>query len=294
MKNILLLSTVLTALLLASCSKEGSFEDPTRPPGTVDTTGGGTGGGGTTPTGNQLYRIGTKVVGTTDSITTDYGYNAAGFLTRFAQGGTLAGTAITAEVRYVRNAANIITQSITKSNAFAQLGFDSVVAQIYYDAATARYTHAVGRIYPLALAQSDSAVFAYTAGKVSSLISYHNDGSGYEPDTKEEYSYTGANLMQIKNYIYDDGSASWELEKTTTSQFDSRINPTSFPADAPVMSLFNFYSANNTTKLTVLEAVVGQPEESTNIYTYNAANRPLTAVSSTSGVVTSESRYYYR
>jgi len=282
-----LLTAFAIVLLFASCQKEGSFEDPTRTPG------GGTSGGGTTNS-NRLVRIGIRLG--TDSITTNFGYNASGSLVSFIQSGTVTGIPITAEAKYVRNAANIITSTVVKNEALAQFGLDSVEAFHTYDPANARYKHSISRITIFGETETDSIVFVYNAGKLAEAIDYYDEGtgSGYVPLTKETYAYSGSNLSQIKSYSYNDQTRSYDLDETINYEFDTKLNPMQFAAvDAPVTSMRLFYSANNALKTTTVQAGSSTPVVATVAYTYNTNNKPLTAISG-SGTVTSKSTYYYQ
>ena len=283
MKKILAAIAVVT--LFASCEKEGSIEIPGNRPATANN--------GGSSNGNRLYRIGTRFG--SDSITTTYGYNTAGHLITFVQSGTVTGIPITAQVRYVRNAANIITSSIVKNEALAQFGLDSVESFHTYDAANSRYKHSISSITSFGDTETDSIVYVYNAGKLAAAIDYYDDGlgTGYVPLSKEEYTYTGANLTQIKSFYYDDTQNAFVLEETITYEHDLKINPAQFVADASVTSMRLYYSANNTIKATTLQSGTSTPVVGTTIFTYNAANKPITATSG-SGASGSVSTYYYQ
>lgn len=281
-----LLTAFAIVMLFASCQKEGSFEDPTRTPGS------GTNGGSTN--GNRLFRIGSRVG--TDSITTDYSYNSANRLVKFSQTGIVNGIFITADVYYVRNAANIITSNVIKSNALSQFGLDSVEAFHDYDPANTRYKHSITRITTLGETETDSVVFVYNAGKLTAAIDYYDDGTGssYVPYSKEEYAYSGGNLAEIKLSYFNDATNAYELEQTVTYAYDDKTNPVQASADAVVMSMALYYSANNYVKSTTVQAGGGSPDVVNVAYTYTSNNQPKTAISSSSGTVTSSNTYYYQ
>lgn len=278
-----LLTAFAIVMLLASCQKEGSFEDPTRTPGSA-----------ATANSNRLFRIGSRVG--TDSITTDYSYNSAGRLVAFSQKGIFNGIFITADVRFVRNAANIITSNVIKSNALMQFGLDSVEAFHAYDPANAKYKHSITRITTLGETETDSVVFVYNAGKLAAAIDYYDDGTGlgYVPYSKEEYAYNGANLSEIKLSYFNEATNAYELEQTVSYEYDAKPNPTQAPADAVVMGMALFYSANNYVKSTTVQANQPAPTVVTVAYTYNTSNQPQTATSSSGGAVTSRNSYYYQ
>jgi hypothetical protein len=288
MKKIALALTVFVVALTA-CQKEPSFENPNSTPG-----GGSSGGGsGSGTSGTKLVRMGTRTG--TDSITLDFTYNNAGFISRMNYSGTVSGQAFTAQIRLVRNAANIITSLVSTSGFYAAIGVDSIVTNYVYDATASRYKYSVANYTYLGVQSSDSAVYAYdAAGRFVSGISYHNDGTGYEADTKSEYTYTGNNVATEKSYTYN--GSSFDLDESDSyDQYDSKTNPLLFPTDAPVLGITTFYPANNAVKKTVTDYTSGSAvsASATATYTYNTKNFPTYMVSS-DGSSTSTSTYYYQ
>lgn len=288
MPNCVMMKKILIALSciivgLTACQKEPSFEDPNSIPA---------GGGGTI--GTKLVRIGTRVGA--DSVTTDYTYTSANRLNSYSQSGVINGTFITADIRTVRNAASIITSTILKSNVLAQFGLDSIESFHTYDAANSRYKYSITSITVLGTTEVDSVIYNYdAAGKLVSAIDYYDDGSGsgYITYSKDEYTYSGTNLSEIRSYSYDEATSAYILEETVTREFDTKVNPLQFVADAPVLGMNIFYSANNPTKTTT---IVTNPAGTTIrniVYTYSSNNRPSTAVSS-SGTASSTNTYYYQ
>jgi hypothetical protein len=266
-------------LFLGSCSKEVSVENGNNTPGT---------GGGTN--GTNLVRIGYRLG--VDTMTTDYSYNSANFLNGITYSGTVGGHG-GLQTRIVRNASNIITSQVTKGPLFLVMGIDSFVATYAYDAAQSRYRYGVTRFSLLGLPVSDSVVYTYNSNnKLVSGISYYDDGTGYEIDSKEEITYNGSNIATVKQYTHD--GTGFELQTTTTfDQYDTRMNPLQFTADAPVLGMLFFYPANNVVKRTTTDHASGTTESGTIVYTYHTNNRPLKATS-TQGVGTSAATYYYQ
>lgn len=281
----ILIALFATAVVLSACQKEPSFEDPNNIPG---------GGSGGNTASVKLVRIGSRVGA--DTITSNYTYTASGSINSFSQSGVINGSLFTAEIRTVRNASNIITSTILKTNVLAQFGLDSIVNFHTYDAANSRYKYSISRITIFGSTETDSIVYTYdAAGKLASAIDYYDDGSGYAPYSKEEYTYTGANLSTTKSYSYDDVTNAFTLDQTETNEYDTKANPLSFPADAPILGMTVFYPANNSTKTTTVETSPPATTVRNIAYTYTTSNLPATAVSSGgSGAAASVNTYYYQ
>ncbi|HUC80653.1 MAG TPA: hypothetical protein VMR70_07030 [Flavisolibacter sp.] len=278
-----LLTALIACFVLMSCQKEISADNLDNLPG---------GGNGGSPNGTKLVRIGVRTGG--DSITTNFAYNNAGRLTKFSQAGTIGGTLITAQAQYVRNAAEVISKTIIKTNALTQFGLDSIEAFHTYDVANRRYKYSLSPITIAGNTATDSVVYVYTGDKLTSAIDYYDDGSGggYTPYSKEEYSYTGKNISQIKSYTYDESTRTYDLETTVNYEYDLKVNPISFPEDVPAISMLLYYSANNEVKKTVTDHLTGTTDVLTTAITYNNNNRPLSAVASSSGLNTISTYYY--
>lgn len=278
MKKITPFIVGLTALLTA-CQKEADLKDPN----------------GTTAAAVKLVRTGTRTGA--DTVTTDYTYTAANVLSNIRYAGTVNGQALTANVRIVRNASNIITAYEVTSNVYAAIGLNGLVTNYTYDAAAGRYKYGLARYTFGGVAMADSAVFVYDAsGKLASGISYYNDGSGngYVPDTKTDYTYSGSNIATEKSYSYH--GTSYELDESVTyDAYDTKANPLLFPRDAPILGMTTFYSANNPTKRTTTDNTGFSPVTAVAdfTYTYSGSNLPLKAVS-TDSTNTSTSTYYYQ
>ena len=217
-----------------------------------------------------------------------------GRLTLVSHVGLVSGQPIELQQIYRRNAANVITATVLKSPLFLAGGFetDSLVTIHVYDAVSGRYVRSVSHFVLDNEPQSDSAVYAYdAAGRLASVITYFGDNSGYEPDSKAEYTYAGSNLATVKGYSYN--GSTFVLDQTETYEYDSKVNPQQAVTDAPILGVGDFYSANNKTKRTT---VTENPQETfvTNVaYTYNSSNRPTRANGSAAGS-TSITSYYYQ
>lgn len=284
MRKIAILAVGLVTVLTA-CQKEADLKDP-------DGTTGGSGTG--TAAGVKLVRIGTRTGA--DTITTDFAYNAAAFLSNIHYAGTVNRQAIDANIRIVRNASNLITAYVATSNIYVAVGLDSLVTSYVYDAA-GRYRYGLARYTYLGVFMADSTVFAYDAsGKFVSGVSYSDDGSGrgYRLDSKTDYTYIGSNIATEKSYSYN--GTSYDLDENVSyDAYDAKANPLLFPNDAPVLGMATFYSANNPLKRTTTDNTGLSPVTSVAgfTYTYNGSNVPVKAVS-TDGTSTSASTYYYQ
>jgi len=284
--KIILNALVATTLLFVACSKEGSLENST------SVLPGGNGGNGGGATGSRLVQIGSKVGA--DTITTNFTYDNAGRLTQFRQVGIFSGMPFSAALTFKRNAAGLITSTVNKNDALAQFGLDSVEAFHTYDAANSRYRYSISRITIFGDTETDSTSYTYTSGRLTSATVYTDDGSGYLPVSKVDFSYAGANLSEMKSYEWDDVSNAFVLEKTVTHEYDDKVNPVSFPTDALVTDMEIFYSANNAVKTTTVTTNPASTTVRLVTYTYNNNNRPLTAVSGNGNIVASRNNYIYQ
>jgi hypothetical protein len=278
----LLFASLALMMVLTACQKEPSFEDPNSIPGN-----GGSGGSN----GTKLVRMGTRAG--TDSLTTEYVYDASNRLILMNNTGTVNGQAIALQQIIRRNAAGIITSTVLKSSLFLAAGFatDSLVTIHEYDGAKGQYVRSVLHYVldnePLA----DSAVYGYDAnGKLTTLFTYIGDSTGYAPDTKTEYTYAGNNLASAKGYSFD--GSSFTLDETQTFEYDNKINPMQSLADAPILGISDFYPANNKTKRTTVTVDPPETVETNVVYTYNSNNRPTRADGSAAGATSTISYYY--
>lgn len=279
MRNILTAALAVLSIGLFSCQKE------------VDDIFAGNGSGG--GNGSKLVRIGSRIG--SDSLTTDFIYNSSNLLKTISYSGTVVGQSVTAQISIIRNASNIITSTITKSNIYATIGIDSIAANYNYDAVNSRYKYSVASYTEFGVSTHDSVMYGYAPdGKLVSSIGYHDDGtgSGYEPDTKDSVFYNGSNISSVKSYSYN--GSGFDLDEVTNyEQYDNKINPLHFTTDAPVLGMTTFYPSNNVTKRTIIDYVSGSSATGTFTYSYNNSNRPAKVVS-TDGTQTSTDTYYYQ
>jgi hypothetical protein len=272
--RILITLVVATALVFASCKKEH------------DSINGG---------GNNTRLLKTVAKSGSDSSVSEFTYNASGKIVGWQLSGVNSGSALDLRLTYVRNNSDVIQKQILKSNDLAPLGVDSIVTTVNYDVGNNRYKNGVSVFMFFGFSVKDSIVFQYDgSGRLTSEIDYEDGGFGMGPSTKTEYTYAGNNLSGEKHYDYDDVTASFQLTDTGTYEYDAKINPLQFAPDAPVLNMNPFYSANNITKTTYVDAT--DPSNnyvSNDTYTYTSLNRPATSTSVT-GSNTVTTTYYYQ
>ena len=277
--RILITLYALTTLILFSCQKEGDFAN-------------GNGGGGGTSAGTRLVKMVQKT--SSDSLVSDFSYNSSGKIIAFKLSGISSGQPVDLRISYVRNSSGIIQKQILKSSELTATGIDSIVTVVIYDVANNRYKGGVSSFTFIGLPIRDSVVFTYdAAGKLAYEIDYTDIGVGYKPVWKKEYGYGGSNLATEKYYSFD-GVSSFDLEETSSYEYDSKINPLQFASEAAVLNMNPFYSTNNITKETYVDAT--DPTNnfvSTETYVYNSSNRPSSSTNVT-GADSYTTTYYYQ
>ena len=276
MKSLLTAILFFLAVAFVSCQKE------------IKDIFAGTGG-----TSNATRLIKTVDKSGLDSTVTIYGYNSSGKIIGADISGIDSGQAFDLNLSYVRNNSGIIQKQIIKSSSFSAIGIDSLVTIISYDAAANQYKNAVSSFVLFGLPLMDSIVFQYDgSGRLIAEIDYTDVGFGYDPSTKKEYTYSGNNLASEKLYSYDLASSSYSLEDTYTYEYDTKINPLQFVADAPILNLYPFYSANNVTKTTYVASDPTYNYIATEAYTYNSSNRPVMDIITTGSDISTTTYYY--
>ena len=281
-KNISIL--IVLIILFTSCQKE------------VDWNTGGGGGGGTT--NQKLVRVGTR--SGTDTTTTDYGYNAAGKLIRNYIAGTAQGTTFFIEAKFNRNASNIITSVVLKSDQFAAIGIDSIVTNVKYNTSTSRYTGTVTVLTVFGFTIKDSSVYSYDGSGL--LIQEEAFASNpltglYAPSTKDVYTYAAnGNVLNEKYYDYDAASSSYQLSEEYTNEYDTKVAPLQLGVEAIFLGDMVDAAVNNLTKAIYSDATDPTNNETTDyVYTYNTANKPLTSTSTvTPGGTVTRHTYTYQ
>jgi hypothetical protein len=265
-----------TTLLLFSCQKE------------VDSVNSGGNGGATTDA--LLQKIVSK--SGSDSSTLEFGYNSSGKLMTLNTIDVTGGATSLTQERVERNSQGIIQKLIIKDDAYQQAGLDSVVTTIEYNAG--RYISKVTVIDLGIVIFRDSVVLFYDAGgKVTTEKVYDDLGTGsYEENSKIDYTYSGSNMATIKQYSFD-GSAYSLVVTYSYDEYDNKVSPMNIGFDAFVFDSPAMFSSNNPTKSSLGDS--GSSETFATSYTYNSANKPLTATSTIQpGNSTATATYYYQ
>lgn len=198
---------------------------------------------------------------------------------------------------FIRNSQGIITQIITKSSDFSQIGVDSAIARVNYNSASGRYTSRITGYSFLGLTIKDSVVFLYDAnGKVITEEQFIDQGfgSGYEKMTKNEYTYTGNNIATIKSSTYDMSTSSYDVQYTQTLTYDTKASPLILGNEAFAIGSPNWYSTNNTIKSVIVVPNNPSANEIQDItYVYNSFNKPASATTVVQGGPTANLTFTY-
>ncbi len=275
----------LSTLLLFSCQKEVDFANSNN-----------NGNGGNGGNGGNSGTLLTKLVSVsgTDSSSLIFGYNSSKKLITLDILAVSGGTNSLTQERAERNSQGIIQKLILKDDQYQQVGLDSVETIIGYS--SGKYTYKLTSIDLGVLVYKDSvALISDGSGKIITERTFDDIGAGsYDETSKTEYTYSGNNIATIKYYSYDSGTSSYTLEETFTyDEYDNKISPMSISNEAFVFDSPELYSANNPTKSSV--SASGISENYSTTYTYNSANRPLTASSTIQpGNMTATGTYYYQ
>jgi hypothetical protein len=277
MKRAALVLLSVCSLLIISCQKEAGFA--------ADANNGNGSGGGTT--GDLLVR--TENTYGSESSTTSYVYNSNKKLISYKVTGISQGIDISNEFRYYRNAAGIITRNTQLSALLAQAGLDSVTSKLNYNAASSRYSSVVSEIDFLGFSVTDSSVFVYdAAGKIIGKDIYQGSVSvslPFELVSKERYTYNSSgNVIQVDSYDYDASTGISDLLMSIKYAYDDKANALNPAAiftntnEVIVIGFSDWAAKNNVLKMTLEDMVTPSNNLTlTTGYTYNNANKPLTA-----------------
>ena len=266
---------ILVASILFSCQKEIDFAN----------TNGGSGGTTDALLQKLVSRSGS------DSSTLEFGYNTSKKLMTLNTIDVTSGTTSLTRERVERNSQGIIQRLIIKDDQYQQLGLDSVVTVMEYS--SGRYISKVTTIDLGIVVFSDSVALIYDAGgKVVTERIYDDLATGnYEENSKIDYAYSGNNIVTIKQYSYD-GSTYSLVVTYSYDEYDNKVSPMNIGFEAFVFDSPAMFSFNNPTKSSISDT--GSSETFTTTYTYNSANKPLTAMSAIQpGNSTATATYYY-
>jgi hypothetical protein len=226
-----------------------------------------------------------------DSSMLEFGYNSSGKLMTLNTTDVTSGTTSFTRERVERNSQGIIQKLIIKDDVYQQAGLDSVVTTIEYSGG--RYISKVTVIDLGIVVFRDSVALYYDAGgKVTTERIYDDLGTGsYEENAKIDYTYSGNNMATIKQYSYD-GSAYSLVVTYSYDEYDNKVSPMNISFDAFVFDSPAMFSSNNPTKSSIADS--GSSQTFATTYTYNSANKPLTATSTIQpGGSTATATYYY-
>jgi hypothetical protein len=274
-------------LLIYSCQKETSFEVSTN----------GNGGGGGSTNGTKLVMMTQK--GVDDTSTAIYKYNSSNRIIEqkiSQQQGAVSASLITT---FTRNSSNMITKAVLSSPEFAAAGISDINEFFSFDATSKKYKSILTRVTMRGTEYIDSAVIIYNASnQIASLIEYEFNGVEYDLSEKLLFTYNGNNVVKEELFAAD-GTGGWDFDESVSYEYDTKVNPLYYPEDAIALMLSgtyvsyaNFFSANNITKRTITTSDPAT-ETGTITYTYNADNRPSTAVSSAAGMSITV-KYFYQ
>jgi hypothetical protein len=226
-----------------------------------------------------------------DSVMYDFFYNSSGKIVGVNELSVSSGASEFSNETIERNSQGVIQKVITKASQLSQFGIDSVVATV--NSASGRYVSRIVQFSLLGITASFGSFFYYDAnGKIVSQKDYVDDGSGSIDSSRLDYTYSGANLISLKGYDLNSGSATPDL--TQIFEYDSKSSPLIVGNEGFVLNNFyQWYSANNLKKITV--NVAGDPDThiETWDYIYNSVNKPASANITQDGQPGTTASYYY-
>ncbi len=276
MKTSLCVLVFFLSVLLFSCQKE---VDSTNPNTNTNTN-----------TGDKLVKVVDKD-GTNSTVTT-YSYDAQGRITEEKITGMWGGIDVGYTTKVKRNSSGIITSKIEIDPTFS---VDSVVTFFHYS--SGKYTSSVSSITFFGFTSSDSTIYSYnSSGKIIKDETYLSiNGSPFALTLKNDYTYdAGGNLLSDKRSNYDLATSTFTEEYTLSYTYDTKTSPLVLGNEAILMYILYYAGPNNPTGYNYVEPASPMNNESAALtYTYNAANKPSTAVQ-TSGTSTLNVTFYYQ
>lgn len=269
----------LTALVLfiSACQKETSYEDPAN--------GNGGGGGGGSTNGTKLVMLTQKR--DDDTSTATFKYNSSNRIIEHVIKQTKGSISATLTATITRNSSNVITKLVLSSPELIAVGISDIIHTFYYDQSK-RCKYIITKVTMQGTEFSDSTLFSYDASnRLESMIQYADGGRGYDLYSKGVLTYTGSNVSKEETFLAN-GMGGYDIETTSTYEYDSKVNPLMYSDEAYALMFLNsyptFYSVNNITKKTVIQADPPAMESGNVTYTYNSDNRPATATSTADGL----------
>jgi hypothetical protein len=291
MKNPIITLFAFVTIILVSCKKEKSAE-----PGS---------GGGSGSAANLLMRQVTKVGN--DSSVVVYTYDNSKRLISAKSTGVSGTNSYQTERKLIRNSQGIIQKYVDIDAEYYNplIGADSIFYKVNYNAGSSRYTSKVLTITFGTNLFRDSIAYTYnTSGKIIKQEEFLDDGigGGYMEYIKEEYTYDGAgNISVAQTSEFDDVSGTYNASYQLRYEYDNKANPLNLGNDAfiygdPVNGDPSLASKNNATKVTYVDNDPSVGDEIyTFAYTYNAADKPISATQTLqSGGTPATVSYYYK
>jgi hypothetical protein len=279
----------LSVLVLASCSKEKSFEDPNATPGS--------GGGTNVPKDSLLTRM-VVDYGGGDSDVTVYGYDASRRFTSYALATESQGATFHKEIYERRNAQGIVTQTIQKDDSLRlAYGVDSLVYNVNYNAATARYTSKVAALTISGFSLKDSIAYTYDAsGKLVTKEDFlSGNGSPYAPQQKSNFAYDASGNLNDVKFSAMSGT-SYVLVYEDGYQFDANVNPLKMlGVESILIDLPELYSVHNVNKDTFVDFLDNSFNDITGFnFQYTTQSKPASAIVSFQSGGGGVATYYYQ
>jgi len=210
-----------------------------------------------------------------DTLTTTLEYSG-GKVTLMVASGTSGGKSVNANTRFIRNTQGIIEKVIIKNPAYlTTFTSDSIVYEIHYSSTLNRYANIVNDLFfKNGNKEHDSTYFSYDVqGYLVQATKLVNDGSTIKEGERNEFTYSGDNLIRCKNYIFN------SLYLVQSNVYDNKINPMSFGKEWILIGStrnnrrFEQSSSNNATTINYDQN--GTASSTTMNYTYTSNNLPV-------------------
>jgi len=268
--RILIAFPAFLILFLCSCQKEVDF---------ANRNSNGNGNGGTKPI-TLLVKSVTKTG--SDSLVTDYTYDANRKLIKMKIKGVDVGTPEDKEYQYFRNSSGILTKYSVIDPDLVAAGIDSLTTIVNYSTSLSKYTGYVVKLIVPGFILLDSAVYVYDgSGKIIEEDLYESpSGSGldYYFTGKANYSYSNGNVSELDIHDFDQSGAE-TFTATTKVTYDSKTNPLLFGNEGFPMGHAEWVSVNNFSMEELSDSNgIADSQTVSYTYTYNSDNKPGTSL----------------
>jgi hypothetical protein len=266
-KALSIIGALASAVLLSSCQKEFTIDDPTTAAGAGN--------------GTQLRRMASLETGQTDSTIVLYTYTASNKI-------------LSAEASYKKSGQPAIEKWVLSRDANERItGFtyiatntttasnDTLIGTLHYTSATAATP-----AYLTENKSSDSLVFVFTGNNLVNVKTYSTGSTAMSDSTV--YTYDGnSNVTKMQLYSISAGTATLDDESSFT--YDTKNSPFNFGYIALLFDSPFWVGKNNNVLLTT----TGNPPF-TNTYTFNSKSYPVTQTVSVSGFPVGGATYFYQ